>query len=45
VETGWSLPPGEGLALEARLQLDIIGGPNQIEAVMAAMAGRPPRFR
>lgn len=45
VEEGWSLPPGEGLALEARLQLGIIGSPNQIEAVMAAMAGRPPRFR
>jgi enoyl-CoA hydratase/carnithine racemase len=45
VEAGWTLPPGEGLGLEARLQVDIIGGPNQIEAVMAAMAGRPPRFR
>ena len=45
VEEGWTLPPGEGLALEARLQTGIIGGANQIEAVMAAMAGRAPRFR
>ncbi|MGB3317343.1 MAG: crotonase/enoyl-CoA hydratase family protein [Albidovulum sp.] len=45
VEEGWTLPPGEGLGLEARLQVDIIGGSNQIEAVMAAMGGRPPRFR
>ncbi|MCU9847487.1 crotonase/enoyl-CoA hydratase family protein [Defluviimonas sp. WL0024] len=45
VEAGWVLPLGEGLALEARLQADILGGANQIEAVMAAMAGRAPRYR
>lgn len=45
VEEGWTLPPGEGLALEARLQAGIIGGANQVEAVMAAMGGRAPRFR
>lgn len=44
VEEGWTLPPGEGLALEARLQAGIIGGANQIEAVMAEMAGRAPVF-
>lgn len=44
VEAGWTLPPGAGLALEARLQAEIIGGPNQIEAVMAGMAKRAPRF-
>lgn len=32
------------LALEARLQEAIIGGPNQIEAVMAEMQARAPRF-
>lgn len=32
------------LALEARLQAAIIGQPNQIEAVMAEIQGRPPRF-
>lgn len=45
VEEGWTLPPGEGLGLEARLQAGIIGSANQIEAVMAGMAGRTPRFR
>jgi enoyl-CoA hydratase/carnithine racemase len=44
VDGAWSLPAREGLALEARLQADIIGGANQIEAVMANTAGRPPRF-
>lgn len=32
------------LALEARLQAEIIGSANQIEAVMAGMQKRPPRF-
>lgn len=33
-----------GLVLEAELQADIIGGPNQMEAVMAEMQGRKPKF-
>lgn len=45
VEEGWTLPPGEGLAVEARLQAGIIGGANQIEAVMAQMAGRAPSYK
>ncbi len=44
VEESWTLPPGDGLAVEARLQAGIIGGANQIEAVMAGLAGRAPRF-
>jgi len=38
--------PGDAatLALEARLQGAILGSPNQIEAVMAEMQKRPPRF-
>jgi enoyl-CoA hydratase/carnithine racemase len=32
------------LALEARLQADVLGRPNQIEAVMAEVQRRPPRF-
>lgn len=44
VEESWTLPPGDGLAVEARLQAGIIGGANQVEAVMAALAGRAPRF-
>lgn len=43
VRTAW---PGDDatLALEARLQAEIIGSANQIEAVMAEMQNRPPRF-
>ena len=43
VRAAW--PGGDRhLALEARLQADIIGSPNQIEAVMAGMQKRTPRF-
>lgn len=34
----------EGLKLEERLQLDLIGKPNQVEAVMANLQKRTPRF-
>jgi enoyl-CoA hydratase/carnithine racemase len=34
----------EGLALEASLQLGLIGKPNQVEAVKANLERRPPRF-
>lgn len=44
VEQAWGMAPGEGLRLEARLQADIIGAPNQIEMVMANMQKRSPRF-
>jgi len=44
VEGCWTLPPGPGLRREAELQAGLIGGPNQIEAVMAGMAGRAPKF-
>lgn len=43
VRAAW--PGGDAhLALEARLQAEIIGSPNQIEAVMAGMQKREPRF-
>ncbi|PPB82347.1 enoyl-CoA hydratase/carnithine racemase [Albidovulum inexpectatum] len=45
VDRAWSLPPGEGLRIEAELQAEIIGGPNQIESVMSRMAGRAPKYR
>jgi enoyl-CoA hydratase/carnithine racemase len=38
------LGPAEGLLLESRLQDGIIGKPNQVEAVMAELEGRPARF-
>jgi enoyl-CoA hydratase/carnithine racemase len=44
VDQAWTLPPGEGLRLEARLQDPILGGANQIEAVMANLQKRPPKF-
>ncbi|GAB4264729.1 MAG: crotonase/enoyl-CoA hydratase family protein [Pararhodobacter sp.] len=44
VRAAW---PGDDaqLGLEARLQAEIIGSPNQMEAVMAGMQKRAPRFR
>lgn len=45
VDSTWTLPEGEGLAVEAALQAPIIGAPNQVEAVAANMQKRPPRFR
>ncbi|MGB5558581.1 MAG: crotonase/enoyl-CoA hydratase family protein [Paracoccaceae bacterium] len=44
VEQTWTAAEA-GLALEAELQNQIIGHPNQIEAVMANMQKRPPKFR
>jgi len=38
------LDRAEGLLLESRLQDDIIGKPNQVEAVMAELEGRPARY-
>ncbi|KAJ54660.1 hypothetical protein ACMU_16220 [Actibacterium mucosum KCTC 23349] len=43
VEAAWATP--DALALEAALQADLIGSPNQVEAVMAGMQNRPPKFR
>jgi len=45
VEQSWAAAVGEGLKLEAVIQADIIGYPNQIEAVMANMQKRPPKFK
>jgi len=36
---------GDGLSLEAELQMGLIGKPNQIEAVQANLQKRPPSFR
>ena len=44
VDQTWTMAPGEGLAVEAALQAPIIGAPNQIEAVMANLRKRAPRF-
>lgn len=44
VNEGWALPEAESLALEAKLQLEIMGSPNQVEAVMANLEKRPPKY-
>ncbi|MBT8093104.1 MAG: crotonase/enoyl-CoA hydratase family protein [Gammaproteobacteria bacterium] len=44
VNEGWSSSEAEALALEARLQLGVMGQPNQVEAVRANMEKRAPRF-
>ncbi len=38
------LPAANGLALEAELQKELLGGPNQIAAVTAAMSGQRAEF-
>lgn len=44
VDTVWGAGQTDGLRLEAELQADLMGSPNQIEAVMAGMQKRAPRF-
>jgi len=44
VNEAWCLKEAEALALEARLQLDVMGSPNQMEAVRANMEKREPKF-
>ncbi|MCJ7556045.1 MAG: crotonase/enoyl-CoA hydratase family protein [Gammaproteobacteria bacterium] len=41
----WHGNDGDGLALEESLQKTLLGSPNQIEAVMANMQKREPKFR
>lgn len=40
----WDCAPAEALALEAELQMRILGQANQMEAVRAGMTGDTPRF-
>ncbi len=44
VNEAWSLSEAESLALEAKLQLGIMGSPNQVEAVRANLENRQPKF-
>jgi len=43
-QEGWSGSPEETMALEARLQLEIAGGRNQLAAVTAGLAKQPAEF-
>lgn len=40
----WHLPPAAALALETELQVQIVGKPNQVAAVMAGMTKQPAEF-
>ena len=44
LETAWRAEPEVGLKLEERLQLALIGSPNQSEAVRANFEKREPKF-
>ena len=44
VNEAWQLSEVEALEMEARLQLSVIGSPNQAEAVTANLEKRPPKF-
>lgn len=44
VNEAWQVSDAEALALEARLQLGVMGSPNQLEAVAANLEKRAPRF-
>lgn len=45
VDALWSNRTAEGLRLEAELQADLMGAPNQMETVMARMQGREPVYK
>jgi enoyl-CoA hydratase/carnithine racemase len=44
VNQAWHLSEAESLALEAKLQLEIMGSPNQVESVRANLENRQPKF-
>jgi enoyl-CoA hydratase/carnithine racemase len=43
-DEAWSGPADDTLALEAELQLGLIGSPNQLAAVTAGIAKQPAKF-
>ena len=43
-ETAWTGETAETLALEAELQLELLGSPNQLAAVTAGFSGEPAEF-
>lgn len=44
LQESWHAAPDEGLRLEAEIQRGLIGSPNQIAAVTAALTRQPPEF-
>ena len=45
VNEAWAMPEAEALRLGAMLQLEVMGSRDQVEAVMANLEKRPPKFR
>lgn len=45
LEESWRADERTGLELESKLQMDLIGTPNQVEAVKANFENRPPEFK
>lgn len=45
INEGWKLSDAESLRLEAELQMRVMAGPNQAEAVRAQMERRAPEFK
>jgi enoyl-CoA hydratase/carnithine racemase len=43
-DESWARPAAETLALEAAIQLQLIGSPNQLAAITAGMTKQPPSF-
>ena len=44
LEQTWNAPAPEALALEEKLQRELLGSPNQIKAVQAGMSGEPADY-
>ncbi len=44
LQEAWNRPPDEGLTLEAELQAQLIGSPNQLAAVTARLTKKAARF-
>ena len=43
-ENSWHADERTGLEMESRLQMDLIGSANQVEAIKANFEKRPPKF-
>jgi enoyl-CoA hydratase/carnithine racemase len=44
VNEGWTMPEKESLALEAAIQIPLLGAPNQVEAVRANLEKRKAKY-
>ena len=44
LEQGWNASPADSLALEEKLQRELLGSPNQVKAIQAGLSGEPAQF-